>query len=60
MFGLQGNESQLPFSFNSSSRVTEPPGTTHPLPDAELRDAFVGPPVTKSSQKRSRYSRPTE
>ncbi|KAK1195959.1 ELYS protein, partial [Pygoscelis papua] len=49
-----GNESQLHFSFNSSPRVTEPPGTTHPLPDAELRDAFVGPPVTTFSQKRSR------
>ncbi|KAF1668043.1 Protein ELYS, partial [Aptenodytes patagonicus] len=49
-----GNESQLHFSFNSSPRVTEPPGTMRRLPDAELPDAFVGTPVTKFSQKCSR------
>ena len=60
IFGLQGNEGQLHFPFTSSPRVTEPPAITHPLPEAELRDAFVGTPVTKFSQKCSRYSRCTE
>lgn len=55
MFGLQVNESQLHFPFNSSPRVTEPPVITHqPLPDAELPEAFIGTPITKFSQKCSR------
>ncbi|KAM6271506.1 protein ELYS-like isoform 2-T2 [Spheniscus humboldti] len=49
-----GHEQKTSLSQYDSPRVTEPPGATHPLPDAELRDAFVGPPVTKSSQKCSR------
>ncbi|NXC73960.1 ELYS protein, partial [Anhinga anhinga] len=51
IFGLQGNESQLPFPFNSSPRAAEPPAITHPAPDAELCDAFVGTPLTKFAQK---------
>ncbi|NWT49275.1 ELYS protein, partial [Chroicocephalus maculipennis] len=49
-----GNDSQLHFPFNSRPRATGPPAITHPLPGAELRDAFVGTPVTKSSWKHSR------
>ncbi|KFO91914.1 Protein ELYS, partial [Buceros rhinoceros silvestris] len=46
--------SQIHFPFNSSPKATEPPVIPRPLPDAELRDAFVGSPVTKSSRKCSR------
>jgi len=42
MSGLQGNESELHFPFNSSPRATEPATRTHPLPDAELCDALLG------------------
>ncbi|KFV93553.1 Protein ELYS, partial [Eurypyga helias] len=49
-----GNEDQLHFPFNFSPRAAAPSATTHPLPEAELRNAFVGTPVTKLSQKRSR------
>ncbi|NXJ72865.1 ELYS protein, partial [Rostratula benghalensis] len=52
--GLWGNESQLRFPFGSRPQTTEAPATKHPLPDAELHNAFVGTPVTKSSQKCSR------
>ncbi|XP_074000616.1 protein ELYS-like [Numenius arquata] len=34
--------------------ATEPPAATHPLPGEELRDAFVGTPVTESAPKCSR------
>ncbi|XP_030354631.1 protein ELYS-like [Strigops habroptila] len=47
-----GNEQKTSFSQYDSPRATEPPA--HPLPAAELPDAFVGTPVTKFSQKRSR------
>ncbi|KAM9259208.1 protein ELYS-like [Morus bassanus] len=43
-----GNE-QKP-SCSQYDRVTEPPVVTHPVPDAELRDAFVGTPLTKFAQ----------
>ncbi|KAM7118482.1 protein ELYS-like [Ciconia maguari] len=49
-----GNEQKASFSQCDSPRVTEPPVIPHPLPDAELRDAFLGTPVTKFSRKRSR------
>ncbi|NWX49442.1 ELYS protein, partial [Steatornis caripensis] len=49
-----GKEQKTGFSQYHSPRATEPPVVTHPLPDAELRDAFVGTPVTKFSQKCSR------
>ncbi|KAM6407339.1 LOW QUALITY PROTEIN: protein ELYS-like [Pluvialis apricaria] len=49
-----GNEQKPSFSQCDRPRATEPPATTHPLPDAELRNAFVGTPITKSSRKRSR------
>ncbi|KAM6085655.1 protein ELYS-like isoform 1-T2 [Theristicus caerulescens] len=49
-----GNKRKTSFSQCDSPRATEPGGITHALPDAELRDAFVGTPVTKCSQKRSR------
>ncbi|NWU58398.1 ELYS protein, partial [Dromas ardeola] len=52
--GLWGNDSQLHFPFNCRPRATGPPAITHPLPDAEWRNAFVGTPVTQSSRKRSR------
>ncbi|XP_076220024.1 protein ELYS-like [Aptenodytes patagonicus] len=48
------NEQKTSVSQYDSPRVTEPPGTMRPLPDAELPDAFVGTPVTKFSQKCSR------
>uniref|UniRef100_A0A8C3D9V5 Uncharacterized protein n=1 Tax=Corvus moneduloides TaxID=1196302 RepID=A0A8C3D9V5_CORMO len=35
-------------------RTTEPAVSTHPLPAAELPDAFLGTPITKLSQKCSR------
>ncbi|OXB80303.1 UNVERIFIED_CONTAM: hypothetical protein H355_013701 [Colinus virginianus] len=44
-----GNEQKT--SFSQCDRVAEPPVTTHPLPDAEVPDAFVGTPVTKFSRK---------
>ncbi|XP_057270483.1 protein ELYS-like [Pezoporus wallicus] len=47
-----GNEQKTSFLQYDSPRATEPPA--HPLPAAELPDAFVGTPVTKFSQKRSR------
>ncbi|KAM9561912.1 protein ELYS isoform 2-T5 [Guaruba guarouba] len=47
-----GNEQKTSFSQYDSPRATEPPA--HPLPAAELPDAFVGTPVTEFSQKRSR------
>uniref|UniRef100_A0A8B9FUQ7 AT-hook containing transcription factor 1 n=1 Tax=Amazona collaria TaxID=241587 RepID=A0A8B9FUQ7_9PSIT len=47
-----GNEQKASFSQYDSPRATEPPA--HPLPAAELPDAFVGTPVTEFSQKRSR------
>ncbi|XP_042732422.1 protein ELYS isoform X2 [Lagopus leucura] len=49
-----GNEQKNSFSQCDSPRVAEPPVITHPLPDAELPDAFVGTPITKLSQKCSR------
>ncbi|XP_074945450.1 protein ELYS-like [Phalacrocorax aristotelis] len=49
-----GSEQKPSCSQYDSPRVTEPPAITHPLPEAELRDAFVGTPVTKISQKCSR------
>ncbi|KAM6082372.1 protein ELYS-like [Chlamydotis macqueenii] len=49
---LTGNEQKT--SFSQDGRITEPPGITRPLPDAELRDAFTGRPVTKLSRERSR------
>ncbi|XP_065536193.1 protein ELYS-like [Lathamus discolor] len=47
-----GNEQKTGFLQYDSPRATEPPAP--PLPAAELPDAFVGTPVTKFSQKRSR------
>ncbi|NXG51371.1 ELYS protein, partial [Psilopogon haemacephalus] len=49
-----GNEQKTNVSQYNSPRATEPPVLPHPLPDVEFRDAFVGTPVTKSAQKRSR------
>ncbi|XP_076190353.1 protein ELYS-like isoform X2 [Aptenodytes patagonicus] len=49
-----GHEQKTSLSQYDSPRVTEPPGTMRPLPDAELPDAFVGTPVAKFSQKCSR------
>ncbi|KAM9298630.1 protein ELYS isoform 2-T3 [Morus bassanus] len=49
-----GNEQKPSCSQYDSPRVPEPPAVTHRLPEAELRDAFVGTPVTKFSQKCSR------
>ncbi|XP_015139219.2 protein ELYS isoform X1 [Gallus gallus] len=49
-----GNEQKNSFSQCDSPRVAEPPVITHPLPDAELPDAFVGTPITKFSRKCSR------
>ncbi|XP_035748123.1 protein ELYS isoform X1 [Egretta garzetta] len=45
-----GNEQKTRFS--QHDRATELPGLTHPLPDAELHDAFVG--TLKFSPKHSR------
>ncbi|NXS53200.1 ELYS protein, partial [Brachypteracias leptosomus] len=45
---------QLHFPCNSSPRAIEPPVLPHPLPDAELCDAFVGTPVANSLRKCSR------
>ncbi|KFQ67268.1 Protein ELYS, partial [Phaethon lepturus] len=49
-----GNEQQTSFSQYTSPRATEPPAVTHPLADTELRDAFLGTPVTKFSRHCSR------
>ncbi|PKU34669.1 hypothetical protein llap_15027 [Limosa lapponica baueri] len=49
-----GNEQKTGFSQGHRPRATEPPATTHPLPGEELRNAFVGTPITKSSPKCSR------
>ncbi|XP_068251986.1 protein ELYS-like [Nyctibius grandis] len=54
MFGLQGNANQFHFPFSSSPRATEPRVITHPLPEVELHNAFVGTPVTKLTRKSSR------
>ncbi|NXU59341.1 ELYS protein, partial [Turnix velox] len=51
----KGNEQETSFSQVNRSRSIEPAASTHPLPDVELRDAFVGTPVKKSSQKFSRF-----
>ncbi|XP_074019816.1 protein ELYS-like [Numenius arquata] len=46
-----GNEQKTGLSPGHRPGATEPPAATHPLPGEELRDAFVGTPVTKSSPK---------
>ncbi|NXN34676.1 ELYS protein, partial [Nycticryphes semicollaris] len=50
----RGNEQKPSFSPSDRPQTTEPPATKHPPADAELHNAFVGTPVTKSSQKCSR------
>ncbi|NWH95309.1 ELYS protein, partial [Aegithalos caudatus] len=49
-----GNEQKKNLSQYNSPRTTEPVVSTHPLPGAELPDAFLGTPITKLSQKCSR------
>uniref|UniRef100_A0A8C3DAL5 Uncharacterized protein n=1 Tax=Corvus moneduloides TaxID=1196302 RepID=A0A8C3DAL5_CORMO len=49
-----GNEQKTNISQYDSPRTTEPAVSTHPLPAAELPDAFLGTPITKLSQKCSR------
>ncbi|NXA14783.1 ELYS protein, partial [Sapayoa aenigma] len=49
-----GNEEKTNTSQYESPRATEPAVITHPIPVAELPDAFLGTPVTKFSQKCSR------
>ncbi|NXA96430.1 ELYS protein, partial [Melanocharis versteri] len=49
-----GNEQKTNISQYDSPRTTEPAVSTHPLPGAELPDAFLGTPITKLSQKCSR------
>ncbi|KAM4903693.1 protein ELYS-like isoform 1-T2 [Sylvia borin] len=49
-----GNEQKKNISQYDSPRTTEPAVSTHPLPGAELPDAFLGTPITKLSQKCSR------
>ncbi|NWU99249.1 ELYS protein, partial [Upupa epops] len=49
-----GNEQKTNFSQYDRPRATESPVIPCPLPDTELRDVFVGTPVTKSSRKCSR------
>ncbi|NWR02046.1 ELYS protein, partial [Paradoxornis webbianus] len=49
-----GNEQKKNISQYVSPRPTEPAVSTHPLPAAELPDAFLGTPITKLSQKCSR------
>ncbi|NWY38882.1 ELYS protein, partial [Sylvia atricapilla] len=49
-----GNEQKKNISQYDSPRTTEPAVSTHPLPGAELPDAFLGTPLTKLSQKCSR------
>ncbi|XP_059323566.1 protein ELYS-like isoform X1 [Ammospiza nelsoni] len=49
-----GNEEKTNTSRYHSPRTTEPAVSTHPLPSAELPDAFLGTPITKLSQRCSR------
>ncbi|NWW55747.1 ELYS protein, partial [Ifrita kowaldi] len=49
-----GNEQKTNISQYDSPRTTEPAVSAHPLPAAELPDAFLGTPITKLSQKCSR------
>uniref|UniRef100_A0A803W9Y4 AT-hook containing transcription factor 1 n=1 Tax=Ficedula albicollis TaxID=59894 RepID=A0A803W9Y4_FICAL len=49
-----GNEQKTSISQYDSPRTTEPAVSAHPLPGAELPDAFLGTPITKLSQKCSR------
>lgn len=49
-----GNEQKTNISQYNSPRTTESAVSTHPLPGAELPDAFLGTPITKLSQKCSR------
>uniref|UniRef100_A0A8C9NC48 ELYS protein n=1 Tax=Serinus canaria TaxID=9135 RepID=A0A8C9NC48_SERCA len=49
-----GNEEKTNISQYHSPRSTEPAVSTHPLPSAELPDAFLGTPITRLSQKCSR------
>ncbi|NXF22454.1 ELYS protein, partial [Rhodinocichla rosea] len=49
-----GNEEKTNISRYDSPRTTEPAVSTHPLPGAELPDAFLGTPITKLSQRCSR------
>ncbi|NXI32093.1 ELYS protein, partial [Sterrhoptilus dennistouni] len=49
-----GNEQKKKISHYDSPRTAEPAVSTHPLPGAELPDAFLGTPITKLSQKCSR------
>ncbi|NXT72699.1 ELYS protein, partial [Chaetops frenatus] len=49
-----GNEQKTNISQYDSPRTTEPAVSTHPLPGAELPDAFLGTPITRLSQKCSR------
>ncbi|NXN39055.1 ELYS protein, partial [Rhinoptilus africanus] len=50
----EANEQEASFSQVDRPRAAEPSAITRLLPDAELGDAFVGTPVTKSSRKCSR------
>ncbi|XP_014749459.1 PREDICTED: protein ELYS [Sturnus vulgaris] len=52
-----GNEQKTHTSQYDSPRTTESAVSTHLLPSTELPDAFLGTPITKLSQKCSRYSR---
>ncbi|NXN20035.1 ELYS protein, partial [Indicator maculatus] len=45
------NEEKSSVSQYASPRAAKPPVLPHPLPDAELPNAFLGRPVTKSSRK---------
>ncbi|NXM77948.1 ELYS protein, partial [Serilophus lunatus] len=49
-----GNEQKRNISQYDSPKAAEPPVITHPVPVAELPDAFLGTPVTRFSQKCSR------
>uniref|UniRef100_A0A8U8ATC4 Uncharacterized protein n=1 Tax=Geospiza parvula TaxID=87175 RepID=A0A8U8ATC4_GEOPR len=49
-----GNEEKTNISRYDSPRTTEPAVSTHPVPGAELPDAFLGTPITKLSQRCSR------
>ncbi|NWU73698.1 ELYS protein, partial [Pterocles burchelli] len=49
-----GYERKTSFSQHDSPRVSEPPVIMRPLPDAVVRHAFIGSPVTTFSQKSSR------
>ncbi|XP_010187113.1 PREDICTED: protein ELYS [Mesitornis unicolor] len=46
-----GNEQKSSFLQYNSPRVIEPPVMTRPFPDAELRDAFVGTPVSRKCSR---------